>query len=242
MPVDQTTPAKAPRRNAERTAATRAKLIEATIQSLYVNGYAATTTTTISDLAHTSRGAMLHHFPSKIDLVLGVAEHVIDMQTEYYTKRLTAYKPGLERFLAMTELSWDAWSQPSGVAVIEIMVAARSDPTLGRKFRPLAQAHEQAQLIAMRKLGRRAGIHDEAALDRMVRLNLAAIRGLTIELMLSQDRRKATDTLSMLLEYKDWFTERARNLAQSSFADTDMAVSAPPPDRASKPVKPPSGS
>ena len=53
------------RSQAERSASTRALLLDATIDSLVEDGYASTTTTGIADRAGVSRGAQMHHFASK---------------------------------------------------------------------------------------------------------------------------------------------------------------------------------
>jgi AcrR family transcriptional regulator len=197
------------RTNAERTASTRSKLIAATIDSLHRHGYAATTTLLISDIAQVSRGAMLHHFPTKIDLVIAAAEHVIHQQSLYYARELRKHKRGWERFVAVTDLTWRAWSRPSGIAVIEIMVAARSDPALGARFRPVAQRFEDSQLTEMRKLARLAGVRDQVVVDRLALFSLATIRGLAVDLMLNQDRPKLNPLVDMLRDAK---SDRARKV------------------------------
>ena len=67
---------KAPRGpNAERRAATRAKIMDAAVRCLAEFGYAATSTPLVARLAKVSRGSLLHQFPTKVDLILAVAEH-----------------------------------------------------------------------------------------------------------------------------------------------------------------------
>jgi len=59
-----------PRRTqAERSEAMRTRLIEATLQCLETEGYAGTTVTKIVEAAQVSRGAPVHHFPSKAALI-----------------------------------------------------------------------------------------------------------------------------------------------------------------------------
>src|SRR5687768_13069662 len=68
-------PARVANGQAERSAATRAKLIRATIATLNTLGYTATTTIEVVRRARVSRGAMLHHFSTRAELLLGTAEH-----------------------------------------------------------------------------------------------------------------------------------------------------------------------
>ena len=61
---------KRPQRNekgwqVEKSAMTRWSILEATIQCLLELGYANTTTALIANYAGVSRGAMMHHFPSR---------------------------------------------------------------------------------------------------------------------------------------------------------------------------------
>lgn len=201
-------PRAARRSNLERTATTRRKVIDAAIACLYEHGYTATTTAMIADAAGVSRGALLHHFPTKVDLVLALIEDVIARQREFYTEALKAYPKGRDRFIAMTELTWKAWSEPSGVAITEIMVAARSDHLLGDRLPDLFTQIQDSQLEEMRWLAHRAGLTDDDAVDRFTRLSAAAIRGLTIERMFKRDPKPLEDSMGLLQELKSVFTDR----------------------------------
>lgn len=200
--------ARAPRRsNVERTATARRKVIDAAIGCLYEHGYTATTTAMIAQSAGLSRGALLHHFPTKVDLVLALVEHVIAHQRAFYIEALRAYPKGRERFLAITELTWQAWSEPSGVAITEIMVAARSDRLLGDRLPDLFAMMEASQLAEMRKLGHLAGITDERAVERFAQMGAATIRGLAIERMFKRDRRSVDSSMALLCELKVIYTD-----------------------------------
>jgi AcrR family transcriptional regulator len=201
-------PRAARRSNTERTATTRRKVIDAAIACLFEFGYTATTTNMIAEAAGVSRGALLHHFPTKVDLVLALVEDVIAQQQAFYTQALKAYPKGRERFIAMTELTWRAWSEPSGVAVTEIMVAARSDRLLGDRLPDLFAQIQAMQWEGMRVLGRRAGITDDNAIDRFSQLSAAAIRGLTIERMFKRDSRLIDESMALLQDLKALFTAR----------------------------------
>src|SRR3954451_937937 len=58
----------------ERSRAMRRRLLEATIECLVDHGWSGTSTTLVSQRAGVSRGAQLHHFPTKNDLVLAAVE------------------------------------------------------------------------------------------------------------------------------------------------------------------------
>ncbi|MET0449745.1 MAG: TetR/AcrR family transcriptional regulator, partial [Aeromicrobium sp.] len=67
---------------AERTRAMRLRLMEATVDCLVELGWAGTTTTLVSRRAGVSRGAQLHHFPSKQTLVVAAVEHLTDRRRD----------------------------------------------------------------------------------------------------------------------------------------------------------------
>ena len=66
------------RTNEERSAETRARLLEATTECLVELGYSNTTTTAIAERAGVSRGAQLHHYPTKAELVTAAVEHLCE--------------------------------------------------------------------------------------------------------------------------------------------------------------------
>ena len=51
---------------------TRVRILEATIDSLVENGYSGLSTSAVTERAGISRGAMHHHFPTKMALVAAV--------------------------------------------------------------------------------------------------------------------------------------------------------------------------
>ena len=58
----------------------RARLLEATVDCLVERGFAGTSTTLVSERAGVSRGAQLHHFPTKNTLVVAAVEHLTEVR------------------------------------------------------------------------------------------------------------------------------------------------------------------
>lgn len=184
----------------------RQRLVDAAIQCLCRVGYAATTTQLVTREAGVSRGAMLHHFPTKLDLVIAVGEHAAAMQNRYVRRRLNEFAPGMERFLALTHATWEAICQPPALALIEIMVASRSDPGLAERFPPVIEELEARQLADVWQMAREIGIHDQGAIERMVRLHRAAMRGLVLERAFTEDGAPADQSMELLEWYKRQLT------------------------------------
>lgn len=127
-------PRPARRTQAERSATMRARLLEAAVTCLYLHGYGGTTTVSVASLAGVSRGAMLHHFPSKADLMLATLAHVLERNAANFETAANRINDPWERYAALPDLRLEVGSQPEGVAFMEIMVGARSDDAVRRRF------------------------------------------------------------------------------------------------------------
>ncbi|WP_373453700.1 TetR/AcrR family transcriptional regulator [Rhodococcus sp. 06-235-1A] len=125
------------RTQAERTAGTRAKLLDAAIDCLVELGFAKTSTQEIARRAGVSRGAQLHHFPSKESLVIAAVEHLVDRRLS----EILEAEPDPGRG---PEILADAFSGPLFYAALELWVAARTDPALHEAMIPLERRVAEA--------------------------------------------------------------------------------------------------
>lgn len=148
--VREAPPAK-PRRKtqAERSAATRQVLLDAAIKCLFEHGYGTTTTILVAEEAGVSRGAMLHQFPSKADLMTFVVEAVFADEVKQYSKLLKGLDDPRERLMAYPMAVWKLQSRPEGVAVLEIFQGSRSDTVLAKKLKPVQAKIDKAAISAL---------------------------------------------------------------------------------------------
>src|SRR5436190_9740545 len=147
--------------HAERTAAMRQRLIDAAIVSLYELGYAATTTQVVTDRAGVSRGAILHHFPTKVDLMVAVAEYAAKHQDRTIRKALADTPSGMPVYLALTGATWEVTTQAPAVALLEVMMATRADHALAERLPEVVQAFEAKQRADVWRLAQEAGVTDK---------------------------------------------------------------------------------
>ncbi|RNL63314.1 TetR/AcrR family transcriptional regulator [Nocardioides marmoriginsengisoli] len=108
----------------------RLRLLEATVQCLAEHGWAGTSTTLISQRAGVSRGAQLHHFPTKTDLVVAAVEHLTLVRGDELALAAAALPTGPRRTRAVLEMLGDHFTSDVFVAALELWVAARTDPAL----------------------------------------------------------------------------------------------------------------
>src|SRR5699024_11090972 len=113
----------------ERTRAMRIRRLDATIDCLGERGWSGTTTTLVSQRAGVSRGAQLHHFPTKRDLVVAAVEYIASKRRAELESTADDL-PSDRRTRAVLEILSDQFTSPVFLAALELWVAARTDETL----------------------------------------------------------------------------------------------------------------
>src|SRR5262245_15275635 len=130
--------ARAPRTQQQRRDETRRALLDAAVESLIEVGFARTTTLEVQRRAEVSRGALLHHFPSKAELLVAAIAHLAEMRA-VELKRLSAELPADRRSSdgkasartdAVLDLLWQCFSGTFFQVAMELRTAARTDPEL----------------------------------------------------------------------------------------------------------------
>jgi AcrR family transcriptional regulator len=115
----------------ERSATTRAALLDATIDCLAEYGYANLTTTRVVERAGVSRGAQVHHFPTKAQLVSEAVMHLAGKRIEEFLQTMPRLPRSEEKRVSrILDLIWEVHTGPLFEAALELWVAARTDPEL----------------------------------------------------------------------------------------------------------------
>jgi AcrR family transcriptional regulator len=207
-----------PRRNqAQRSAATRQALLDATIRCLVEDGYANTTTARVSERAGLSRGAHLHHFQTRSALVAAAMEHLARRRGDALLAAADAIAPGPDRVLKGLDLVWRGYASPLFQGAIDLWSAARTDPELREQLVGIErELDRQTHAIAARLFPEAAARPD---FEHLVELSVATIRGLALldTLHPGSDRNR-----------KQWAFCRVRLAA---LLEGDGAGSAPEPRR-----------
>jgi len=164
----------------ERTRVMRARLLEATVDCLVERGFAGTSTTLVSERAGVSRGAQLHHFPTKNALVVAAVEHLTERRGAELAEAVAHLPTGGRRTRAVVEMLGDHFASPVFAAALELWVAARTDEALLAAVGPLEQrVGREAHRMTVAALGvdeSRPGVRElvQATLDLVRGLGLAS--------------------------------------------------------------------
>lgn len=175
------------RTQAERRAATRGALLEATIDVLVDHGYAGLTTTLVCEKAGVTRGAQAHYFATKAELVVQALSHLTDkLVADLVSKPLNVVDgPGGQYEMLLNRL-WEIFTGPVSFALLELFTAARTDEDLRRH---LVQ-FDHAVMTTLNDAARRVApeLYDRPEFADAMTTAIATIRGLRMLRAVASER------------------------------------------------------
>ena len=166
----------------------RQRLLDATIDCLVTYGYAGTTTNRIAERAGVTRGAQIHHFRAKEDLVAAAIEHLAQQRAIKAMSDLGLIKDNSDPVTAILDFLWSLHEGPLFVATIELWIASRTDPVLAAEIarvEPVVNAGVFAAIVQL--------LPDQAAqreLRHAAYTVMDAIRGLLISSFVDGDEER----------------------------------------------------
>ncbi|HHZ78341.1 MAG TPA: TetR/AcrR family transcriptional regulator [Candidatus Lambdaproteobacteria bacterium] len=171
----------------ERSTETKKRLLEATIDCLNELGFNKTGTVEIARRAGVSRGALVHHFPSKHDLIVATAE--------YHWNRITEEVRNLAMTMHGGQLSLDAfidgiWNKVflirGSSATIEMIIAARTDSKLRRELVPMLNRLYSNYDEIWSQFFHNSGVSPER-IEMLFDLTIELLRGMTLQRVLKDE-------------------------------------------------------
>lgn len=168
------------RPNVERSAATRKLILDATITCLNEWGYGGVTNIKVADAAGVSRGAMMHHFPTRQALIIATIEHAHDRLNEFRAAEMERTPPGLPRFRAILDQSLVTQRMPEGTALNEIRIGSRSDKEIREAVTPMMSAISEDYVRMVSRIARDAGLKPSRELHGLTGTVAMATRALAI--------------------------------------------------------------
>lgn len=123
-----------------KSAQTRIAVLDAAVECLATQGYSRTTTQLIAQTANISRGAMMHHYATKQELIDSVIDYTFYKRMESFAlevKKLSDRERVEEQ--AGIELFWQTLLTREYQAYLELAIAARTDAELREIFEPKAR-------------------------------------------------------------------------------------------------------
>ena len=185
----------------ERTRAMRHRLLEATVDCLVEYGWSGTSTTLVSERAGVSRGAQLHHFPTKHSLVFAAVEHLTAMRGAELAEAARKLPKSKHTARAVLGMLADHMTSPVFTAALELWVAARTDDELRAEVVRLEQrVGREMHRLTVELLG----VDDQDPGQRaLIQATLDLIRGLGLANTITDDRRRRNQILDRWAEVLD---------------------------------------
>lgn len=181
-------------RSRPRGRSTRARLVQAAIDSLVEAGYAATTTIEVSKRAGVSRGSQLHHFPTRADLLAAAVDQLLQQRLAEFETLASLSAPNDEVETAIDVL-WGMFQGPTFTAWVELWLAARVDEEL----RSHVVAMDREFMVQSRRIA--AGIFgDDDPTAVAMGFTFALMDGLALQRLVPNDHLLAPERSIELLK------------------------------------------
>ncbi len=161
----------------QRRAATQAAVLAAALDVLVADGYANFRAARVATRAGVSRGALERYFPTKNDLLVAATQHAMDAAVAHAEQ--LAGRGGartVEQFLLDSE---HFFFSPVFRAMLELAIAAASDPALARRHNPIViRARRRLNRIWLDSLT--AAGFPRASAERFILLTHYLLRGVFV--------------------------------------------------------------
>jgi AcrR family transcriptional regulator len=176
------------RTQAERRAATRRALLDATLEVLAEVGYAGLTTSQVVVRAGVTRGAQAHYFATKADLVVQALRHLTDRLVEEMVSQPARSVQGeREQYELLLNRLWEVNAGMASTALLELFVASRTDPELREHLNRFER--EVARSLADTALAVAPTFAARPDAQALLVSGIATIRGLWLLRAVASDRQ-----------------------------------------------------
>jgi AcrR family transcriptional regulator len=178
-----------PRRSQqERRSQMQKRLTKAVLECLREYGYAGTTVSQVVKRAGVSRGAHVHHYPSKAALLESAAEDLMRDAYKHLGAVMLALENADDRLQEMVQTAWrDVFNAPTNEIYLELLLASKRDSELAATLRPLAlrsievMQHAAGHYFAVSDPNQSSQVQDHIMLTQWL------LRGMALDAHLASD-------------------------------------------------------
>ncbi|MCR9277709.1 MAG: TetR/AcrR family transcriptional regulator [Pseudomonadaceae bacterium] len=201
---------------------TRSRILEAAMNLLADQGYAASSTLAITKAAGLSRTAMLYHFPSRQALLEAIVHFVTRRRLELQEESHASLPTGINFRAQGVDSHWAQLQSIEFRAFCQLSLAASTNPELEAVFKPALAAFdrarkEMAMKLAEPELSALSGFDLKRDIQRFLLEGIAQQNGITFS-----KRRRMRDILAFIklcwTDEGQAFIERALSLSSKQSA------------------------
>ncbi|MEM6415459.1 MAG: TetR/AcrR family transcriptional regulator [Pseudomonadota bacterium] len=201
------------RTQAQRSQEMRERLIEAAITVLEHDGYSAASVNRVVDVAGVSKGAYLHHFPTKHQLIVAVGDALLYEKYRSAGDLMLSVHEANNRFAHVVRYLWrDISTSRYGQVLLELLQACRADKNLVDALRPLIERYEPLFQHAFSHYFEPVDGRIEA-LHEVNRIVTWCLRGMLLDDILGRDKEFFDRHVEMLIVIVSPYI-KARNVSE----------------------------
>lgn len=176
------------RTQAERTEATRTQLLKAAANLIRKRGYARFRTADVAAEAGMSRGAQLHHFPTKDTLVVATLEYVFEQAQIMSRRRAAAVNRPRDLIEAVIEDAREFFFSEHFMVAIDIVLSTSTDDAVRKQILEISRKARRPVETAWTEALAASGVSTSLAAD-IVALTLSLVRGMALRTLWDNDQK-----------------------------------------------------
>lgn len=159
------------------------RVLDATLDLIHEKGMAEASTVAIAKRAGVSRGAILHHYPQRFDLITAAVDHLLETETGKIRKVSAAFAGGEVDLDALIDYLWGMFSGRLFMITLDYLAVARTDKDLRRHLGPVSLKFNRA-LDEIWATFFRLNDRERGRIDITLNLTLCLLRGMGVQTVL----------------------------------------------------------
>lgn len=176
------------RTHAERSSETQTKVMQAALKVLAERGYAGFRIEAVVKMAGVSRGALLHHFPKKRDLIISTYEFLFSQLVQSSFERGAGKLDFDDLFDALMEDAEEFFLGEHFLQVIDILISAANEPDIRQDILDISKRSRAP--VEKAWVDRLAGYLPKDVADDLVFMTFNNFRGFATRTFLQDDKTK----------------------------------------------------
>lgn len=174
------------RTQAERSEETRTRILKAAANLIRKRGYAQFRTAEVAAEAGLSRGAQLHHFPTKDSLVVATLAYVFDQAQIVSRRRASAVNRPRDLIEAVIEDAREFFFSEHFMVAIDIVLSTSTNQSVRKQILEISRKARRPVETAWSEALASSGVPPQLASD-IVALTLSLVRGMALRTLWDND-------------------------------------------------------
>jgi AcrR family transcriptional regulator len=174
------------RTQAERSEQTRTRILKASADLIRARGYARFRTAEVAAAAGLSRGAQLHHFPTKDALVVATLAYVFEQAQSLSRRRAASINRPHDLIEAVIEDAREFFFSEHFKVAIDIVLSTSTHQSVRKRITDMSRKARRPVETAWTEALSASGVPGPLAAD-LVALTLGVVRGMAIRTLWDND-------------------------------------------------------